>query len=115
MRGALRPYSLRQEMADRLPPDLSRLGDELTTAAATRLQTRARRAERRWRLATRGIAGALVFAALTPSALAPSVRAPFGSLASVQTPPGCDQPRGARFAMTGCSEAMVLYRPYAVR
>jgi len=103
-------------MAERLPPDLSRLGDELTTAAATRLDARAERAERGRRLALRGLAGALVFAALTPAALAPGVRDPFGGyVASVQTPPGCDQPRGARFAMTGCSEAMVLKRPYAWR
>jgi hypothetical protein len=104
-------------MRSDLPGDLQRLGDQLTgaaarAAAADRLRRRARR-----RLALTAAAGALVFATLTPGALGPAHRdvrlaaLPADGFAS----PRCDQPRGARFTLPECEDAMVLHRPYAAR
>ncbi|HYM58356.1 MAG TPA: hypothetical protein VES79_10390 [Solirubrobacteraceae bacterium] len=92
-------------MPDPLPPDLSRLGDEIV-AAAERL-VRARR--RRVALLERGAvaaAAALILAAGVPGALAPAVRTGEPqSLASIASTgaeddlrPGCDHLRSATFA-----------------
>jgi hypothetical protein len=98
-------------MADQLPPELSRLGDALTSAAERTIAAGRRRAGRR-RLVTTAALGALVFAALTPATLGPAHRQ--SDLAGFP-PSGCDQPHGAQFTMTGCESAIVLDRPYAVR
>ena len=72
-----------------LPPDLARLGDELTRAASRR---NARR-ERRRRIAATVAVGAAAFVAFTPAALDPAQR-PF-TLASAGdvAGPACDHPR----------------------
>jgi hypothetical protein len=94
-----------------LPPDLARLGDELTSAAEGRIAARAR-AGRRRRFVLAGIAGALAFAALTPAALGPAERAVFTLSGQVPTA-GCDDPEGG--LLPQCEHVMVLYRPYAVQ
>jgi hypothetical protein len=99
-------------MAHRLPPDLARLGDELTAAAERRVADRARATRHRW-LALAGVSGALAFAALTPAGLAPSVR-DLGALAAATPVAQCKQPASEKF-MKACEPVMVLYRPYAVR
>jgi hypothetical protein len=91
-----------------LPPDLTRLGNELVEAA--RRTTRARRARRR-RLAVAVLAGALAFAALTPAALEPSHRGP-ERFATVSA--GCEHPRDAHIRLVACERPMVLHRPYAI-
>jgi len=87
-----------------LPPDLSRLGDELCTAAEQVLERRRRRREFMARVAAVGAAGALLFAALTPASLTPSepvrvlTAAPVGTAdatfasATVTVPPECELP-----------------------
>jgi hypothetical protein len=103
------------QMSNELPPDLRRLGDELTSAAArTAAAARLRRQGRR-RLAIAAALGALAFATLTPAALGPAshdVRLP---VLPAQTfgPRGCEHPRGARFTLPACESAMVFYRAYA--
>jgi hypothetical protein len=93
-----------------LPPELDRLGDRLVAAARRTSERR----ERRRRLAVAGVLGALAFAALTPASLDPSIRqlqtadARFPALS-------CDHAPGAKFTATGCEEAMVLHRPYAIQ
>jgi hypothetical protein len=100
-----------------LPPDLQRLGDELAGAAARAATADRLRREGRRRLALTAVVGALVFATLTPGALGPANREvrlaalPQAGLA----PPGCDQPRGARFTLPACADGKVLRRPYAWR
>ena len=88
-----------------LPPDLSRLGDELTAAAARSLRVRRRRAlAARW--ATTVVAGALAFAALTPARLGTAVSGGGGTvLASSSAHAGCDQLRGAQQALPACAVA----------
>jgi hypothetical protein len=96
-------------MAD-LPPDLARLGDELTGAA----RRAAARRERRRRIAVAAAVGAAAFVALTPAALDPAQRTiTFADVPARYAPPGCDQPRGARFTMPACDEPMILNRPAA--
>lgn len=99
-----------------LPPDLSRLGDELTAAVGRSV---ARRERRRVRIATRlaGIAVvvAIGFAALTPQALSPDDERPSieigAAIASAGEPPvRCDKPSGVRFRV-----ACLRYGPGARR
>jgi hypothetical protein len=88
-------------MAEQLPPDLSRLGDEIDRATARRLRERRRRAERRRRLAVTLVATAMALVAFAPGVLAPATRSVDTVLASSRTgyePMSCDQPRGATFA-----------------
>jgi hypothetical protein len=109
-------------MSDRLPPDLSSLGDELCAAAERRARRRRRRAELATRLAMAGIAGALVFSVLTPGPLGPADGG--GSLLQLASAPAvasgpsaaCDQPRRATFsASSPCagSSLVLLRRAYA--
>jgi hypothetical protein len=99
-------------MSHGLPPDLAKLGDELTTAAQRSLAERRHRAELRRRLAVTGIVGALIFAALVPAALRSGHQAA-PELTSVAR--SCDPPRSDKFPHTGCGEPMVLHRPYAIQ
>src|SRR3954463_10477033 len=88
-------------MAEQLPPDLSRLGDEIDRATARRFRERKRRAERRRRIAGTVAAGAAALAAFGPGALQPATRSQDTALASSSVgyhPISCDQPRGATFA-----------------
>ena len=99
-------------MADELPPDLDRLGDELIAAARRQLHTRRRRV----RLAVRGILGtaaALAVAITVPGVLAPAEltgipvsMASFATGADAGSRPACDQVRPATFAYPeACREA----------
>jgi hypothetical protein len=100
------------QMATPLPPDLVRLGDQLTDAAERHLAGRRRRTKRRRQLATTGLLAALAFAVLTPGAIDPSVR----DTAPLSAGSGdCVQEHRSEKFMTACEHAMVLYRPYAVR
>jgi hypothetical protein len=54
-----------------MPPDLSRLGDELTAAAARAVAERRRRRRRLARALTSAAAGLLSVVALAPAALSP--------------------------------------------
>jgi hypothetical protein len=110
MRG-VRPI-LHSQMANPLPPDLARLGDDLTGAAERHLAGRRRRSEHRRRLAITGVFGALAFAALTPAALDPADRQ-LGPLSAAAPASDCEH-RSEKFR-PACEPAMVLYRPYAVR
>jgi len=88
-------------MAEQLPPDLSRLGDEIDRATARRFRQRRRRAERRRRLAVTLAATATALAVVGPGALQPATRNLETALASSKAgyqPMSCDQPRGATFA-----------------
>jgi hypothetical protein len=113
-------------MGERLPDDLDRLGNQITTAAERKLAARRRRSELSWRLATTGVVGALVFAVLTPAALEPAQRgADVLEIAALPAADAmdrmaCDQPRGARFALPACTvatdgTARILRRTYANR
>jgi hypothetical protein len=89
-----------------LPPDLSRLGDQLTAAAARSVRARRRRAlAARW--TATAVAGALAFAALTPARLgtAEGGRPASMLLASSTTHAGCDQLRGAQQTPPACVAA----------
>jgi hypothetical protein len=85
-----------------LPPDLSRLGDELARAAARRAVERRRRRDRLARLAATGVAAVLAMAVLFPAAIdrAGSGAQTFRSAAArvIYVPSACAQPRGATFA-----------------
>jgi hypothetical protein len=105
-----------------LPPDLSRLGDQLVAATERRIATRRRRAELFGKLATTGVAGALLFAALTPGTLdsadrgAELLRLAAAPAVATVTPSMCDQPRRATFASSGpcnVSSLVMLRRAYA--
>ena len=104
-----------------LPPDLQRLGDQLTGAAARTAAAERLRREGRRRLAITATLGALVFATLTPAALGPAHREVRVAALPAEgfAPPGCDQPRGARFMLPACEAVPVLtmqrHRPYAWR
>jgi hypothetical protein len=111
-------------MGERLPDDLERLGNQITTAADRRLAARRRRSELSRRLTTTSVVGALAFAVLTPAALGPAQRGtavlevaalPAGETADRMA---CDQPRGAHFALPACTvatdgSARILRRTYA--
>jgi len=99
-----------------LPPDLDRLGDELTRAASITLAARRRRHERRRRITVAGVIGALGLGALTPAALGPAVRnGPGPRLVSFV--PGCEVPHGRGVMLARCepAEPAVPHRPYAWR
>jgi len=81
-----------------LPPDLARLGDELTGAA----RRAAARRERRRRMAVAIALGAAAFAALTPASLGPAQRELAFADAAPAAPLSCDRPRGARFTLAAC-------------
>jgi hypothetical protein len=88
-------------MAEQLPPDLSRLGDEIDRATARRFRERRRRAERRRRLAVTVAATAMALAVFGPGVLSPATRGLDTALVSSHVgyqPVSCDQPRGATFA-----------------
>jgi hypothetical protein len=83
-----------------LPPDLSRLGRDLT-AAVDRTQRRQRlRRQLVHRVATVGSAGALMFVAMTPAVLDPANTALEATTRTVgfayagDTPPACDRIHG---------------------
>ena len=90
-----------------LPPDLARLGYELTGAA----RRAAARRERRRRVAVVAVIGAAAFVAFTPAALGPAQREL--TLAEGLAPMACDQPRGAPFTLVACDGPMILNRPAA--
>jgi hypothetical protein len=113
-------------MGERLPDDLERLGNQLTTAAERKLSARRRRSELSWRLATTGVVGALAFAVLTPAALEPAQRGDDAleiaalPAADAKDRMACDQPRGAQFGLPACTvatdgTARILHRTYANR
>lgn len=91
-----------------LPPDLSRLGDELTAAAARSIATRRHRRSVLGRGVATAIAAVLTVAVLSPAGLGPAQRMPlavFGdhdTFASLTVDRGCDQPRGSRFGLPAC-------------
>jgi hypothetical protein len=88
-------------MAEPLPPDLSRLGDDIDRATARRFRERKRRAERRRRLAVTLAAAGVALAVTAPGALQPATRSSdsvFASARGAYRPTSCDQPRGATFA-----------------
>jgi len=101
-----------------LPPDLDRLGDQLTRAAGDTLAARRLRIERHARVALAAAIGALTFGALTPADLGPAVRDLTGvPLVSATIPRGCDRPHGPGFMLPRCepARAAVPHRPYAWR
>jgi hypothetical protein len=101
-----------------MPPDLDRLGEQLASAAGRTMEQRRWRRERRRRLATAGLVGAMAFAALTPAELGPAIRGLTGSpLAAASQRPWCEHPRGAGFMLARCQTAApaVPHRPYAWR
>lgn len=93
-------------MRQHLPPELSRLGDEICAAAERTVTARRRRVEVLARLAASGVAGVIAFAVLTPTALGPADRTTqllqFAALrsapAALYAPTACDRPRGATFS-----------------
>jgi hypothetical protein len=120
-------------MSEQLPPELSKLGDQIYAAAARSVFARRRRIALVARLAATAMAGALALAVLAPGALAPADRAEkllqFASLQSsgeIYTPQPCDIPHAATFshprpcdapgttaAVAASATALVLRRPYA--
>jgi hypothetical protein len=88
-------------MHDPLPPDLSRLGDQLS-AATVRAHERARRRKVALaRLGVTGVAAALALGVFAPGVLHPADGARTIALAAASAsfkPTACDQPRGATFA-----------------
>ena len=88
-------------MAEQLPPDLSRLGEEIDRATARRLREQRRRAERRKRFGMTLAAAAVALAVVAPGALQPATRSGDQAFASARNgyqPTSCDQLRGATFA-----------------
>ena len=93
-----------------LPPDLSRLGDDLTRAAARSLAARRHRRAFIARLAATVAAGVLAVAVLSPAALGPAQLspAPVGPSSVVPTlnydpvSTSCDQGRGSHFGLPAC-------------
>src|SRR4051812_26323160 len=87
-------------MHDRLPPDLARLGDQIS-GATERARARRRRRARMARLGLTAAAAALAVAVFAPAGLQPSDGTRTLALASVSVayrPIACDQPRGGTFA-----------------
>ena len=112
-------------MEDRLPSDLDRLGDALARATARDARERARRGERRRRVAAGCVMAVLALTALAPAGLTPSDRSGLALLASsrvVYQPVACDRPRGGTFvaarpcARPGATDVTpdALARRYAV-
>jgi hypothetical protein len=89
-----------------LPPDLSRLGDELAAAAARSIAARRHRRSVLGRGMASTVAAILTVAILSPAALGPGQRGPLigghSALASLAVDRGCDQPRGERFGLPAC-------------
>src|SRR5690242_9567787 len=95
-----------------LPPDLSRLGDELTRAAARSLAARRHRRALLVRATLTIVAGILTIAVLAPAALGPAQFAPGRDLGEASGPrptlvaesvrSGCDQARGQHFGLPAC-------------
>jgi hypothetical protein len=113
-------------MPEPLPPDLSRLGDELARATERRTRALRRRAERRGRIAATGVAALLAVAFLATLQPRDGERpGEPGQLTSstVYRPVACDQPRGATFAaVRPCAapgatdvEPVLMARRYAVQ
>ena len=100
-----------------LPPDLDRLGQQLTGAAGSTLAARRRRTERRRRVTLAALAGVLAFAVLTPGPLGTGVRdfSHANVVGAGVEPIGCEDARGRTFILPNCAGPMVLYRPYAAR
>ena len=87
-------------MHERLPPDLARLGEQLSDATA-RDGARRRRNARLARFGATGAAAALALAVFAPGGLHSADGARTIALASAGVayrPVACDQPRGATFA-----------------
>jgi hypothetical protein len=100
-------------MSHGLPPELSRLGDQLATAAERTRDRRRRRAAHRRRVAAAGLAaGAVILAVLMPAALEPSPHRLTPLTVASRT---CEPPRSDKFPQGGCGAPMVLKRPYAVQ
>ncbi len=107
-------------MPEQLPPDLSRLGDELVLAMR-------RRADRRRQAFTTGVAAMLAVAVLASAELrgaaAPPPSPSDAVAVTVYRPVACDQPRGATFAaVRPCAspgatdvEPVLTSRRYAVQ
>jgi hypothetical protein len=100
-----------------LPPDLRRVGDELTSAAARSLDARRHRRALIGRAAATAAAGVLAIAVLSPAALGPAQMPPRPSLAQVGGAPtfvddgvasSCDQARGSRFGLPACGRTASL-------
>jgi hypothetical protein len=97
-----------------LPPDLSRLGDDLTRAAARSLAARRHRRGLIARVAATAVAGVLAVAVLSPAALGPAQLspAPVGTSSVVPTlisdavTSSCDQGRGSHFGLPACGHAV---------
>jgi hypothetical protein len=94
-----------------LPPDLRRLGDELTGAAARSLDARRHRRALVGRGAAAAVAGVLALAVLSPAALGPAQTLPEPPLARAGGTPtlvadsvssSCDQGRGSHFGLPAC-------------
>jgi hypothetical protein len=113
-------------MSHQLPPDLSRLGDQLTAAAERRVRERRRRLAIVGRLAVTGVATALAFGILSSGPLGTAERPgdalELASATTAYVPVACDQPRGATFAAArpcgppGATDAaLILARRYAMR
>ncbi len=88
-------------MPEPLPPDLSRLGDQLARATTVNARVQARRATVRRRLAVTVAATLMAFVALAPQTLQPrdgSGPVQLAVAAIGYTPTACDRPRGATFA-----------------
>ena len=61
------------ERVEDLPPDLSRLGHDLTSAVSRSLRRKQRRRRFANRVARVGASGALIFLAMTPGLLGPAI------------------------------------------
>ncbi len=91
---------MRVQMTGSLPPDLSRLGDQLAVATAHSAASE-RRGRLRRRIAAAGAVTALAFVLLAPASLQPrdGTRLNLAATAGIgYTPTACDRPRGATFA-----------------
>src|SRR5918997_333006 len=91
-------------MSSQLPPDLSKLGDQLAHATQRAATARRRRADLRTRLAATAAAAAVALAVLFPGVLGSADRdnrlLQFAASGASYVPTACDQPRGATFAAT---------------
>ena len=110
-------------MSGPLPPDLSKLGDQLARATERHTTARRRRADLLARLAATGVAAALALAVLWPGALGSADRTDdllrFATTGVSYVPTACDRPRGATFAAArpcatpGSTDVLELDRRYA--
>jgi hypothetical protein len=110
-------------MTSQLPPDLSRLGDQLARATERHATARRRRVHVLARVAATAVAAALALAVLWPGALGSADRSDdmlqFATTGATYVPTACDQPRGATFAAArpcatpGVTDVVELDRRYA--